>query len=217
MFNRGSFGVCLLLPLLFINVPAQSRATVLAAGARLREKPGSHSAVLAPLEKGAEITVENAFLDDEWTLVSVDDKKGWVRREKIRISMDDPWKQAVWLYMGRTPETNGFVVRFYLNATQIIRRGDNIRFWTKMVPNNKKAYFGYVMDLQPERRPADFRFNSDLWEGDCRSKDVRLLRSILYWKSNELTKPRIARGDVDTSSNSAARAILNEACKAAER
>jgi hypothetical protein len=216
MINRKSLILFLTLPFCLANVFGQSRATVVFEGVRLREKPSSRSTVMAQIDKGAELQVKDAFLDEDWTLVAVRDKVGWIRRDRIRIRMDDPWKHAAWLYMGRTPETNGFIVRFYLNATQIIRRGNDIRFWTKMVPNNKPAYFDFVMDAQPARQPADFRFNTDLWEGDCSSHDIDLVRSLFYWRNNEMTRPQISRKDVNTSSDSAARAILIEACKAAD-
>ena len=215
MINRKSLILLLTIPLCLVNVFGQSRATVVVKGAGLRAKPSAKSPVLSKFDKGAELQVKDAFLDDEWTLVTVRDKEGWIRRDRIRITMDDPWKHAVWLYMGRTPETNGFIVQFYLNATQIIRRGDDIRFWTKMVPNNRQAYFDFVMESQPDRGPDDFRFNSDLWEGDCSSHDVRLVRSLLYWRNEELSRPNISRKSVEVSSDSAAKAILVEACKTA--
>jgi hypothetical protein len=217
MINRKSFILLLILPFCLANAYGQSRATVVSESVRLRAKPHSSAAVLAQIGKGGELNVKDAFLDDNWTLVALNNQEGWVRRDRIRIKMDDPWKHSVWLYMGRTPETNGFIVRFYLNATQLVRRGNDIRFWTKMVPNNKSAYFDFVIDTQPNRKPADFKFNSDLWEGDCSSHEIKLVRSLLYWKSAEMTRPRISRKGVNASSDSAARAILVEACKTADK
>ncbi|MCO6510941.1 MAG: hypothetical protein J5I65_09115 [Aridibacter famidurans] len=217
MLNRGSLAAFTVLPLLLTTVYAQSRATVTDAGAQLLKEPSRRSALLKPLPKGTEIEVENQFLDEDWTRVSTEGTRGWVRRERIRIKMDDPWDRAVWLFIGSTPKTNGFVVRFYLNTSQIVRRGDNIRFWTKMVPDNKEAYFDFIMVREPKRKPSEFRFNSDLWEGDCSTQEISVRRSLLYWNSNEVTRPNMKKGDGETSGNSAARVILEEACRTADR
>ncbi|HUF05746.1 MAG TPA: hypothetical protein VMM38_16410 [Aridibacter sp.] len=217
MFNRGSLAAFAVLPLLLTAAYAQSRATVTGAGARLLKEPSPRSALLKPLPKGTEIDVENRYLDENWTRVSTGGTRGWVRRERIRIKMDDPWDSAVWLFIGSSPKTSGFVVRFYLNTSQIVRRNDNIRFWTKMVPDNQKAYFKFIMEREPDREPSEFRFNSDLWEGNCSTREIRVRRSLLYWQTDEVTRPKIKRGDGKTSGDSAARVILKEACRSANR
>lgn len=217
MLNRRSLAVCAFLPVLAITYFAQSQATVTDAGARLFKEPNPGAPLLKPLPSGTEIDIDNAFLDRHWTRVSAGGLHGWVRREKIRIKMDDPWKQAVWLYIGRTPETNGFTVRFYLNTSQIVRNKDNIRFWTKMVPDNKEPYFDFIMENEPKHKPADFRYNSELWEGDCDSDELFVIRSLFYWKSGEVTRPNVNRGSAETSANTAAKVILREACDSADR
>ncbi|REJ75607.1 MAG: hypothetical protein DWQ47_09050 [Acidobacteria bacterium] len=212
----GSLAV-LLFPFLAIGITAQTTATVQDVEAKLLREPNSGSALLKPLPRGSQITVENAYLDRKWTRVSSGETEGWVRRERIRIKMDDPWKQAAWLFIGSTPKTQDFVVRFYLNTSQIVRYKDNIRFWTRMVPDNKKAYFKFIMDRAPKKKAEDFKFNSELWEGDCDTKELNVVKSLFYWRSNEITRPKVKDADVSTSSNSAARAILEEACTAANR
>lgn len=186
-------------------------------GTRLLKEPTPRSSLLKSLDAGAKVDVRDAFLDRHWTKVSSNDTQGWVRRERIRITMDDPWTHAVWLFIGSTPKTNGFIARFYLNTSQIIRVGDNIRFWTKTVPDNRKAYFKFIMDVGPARKPSDFKYNSDLWEGDCESDEIRARRSLLYWRAGDITRPKVTKEDKSTRSNSAARVILREACKAARR
>ena len=198
-------------------VIAQTRATVRSSGTRLLRSPGNGADILRQLPEGQEIVVEDLFSDKEWTRVSVGKSEGWVRRKRIRVKMDDPWRSAAWLLIGSTPKTNGFIVRIYLNTSQVVSYGDNVRFWTKMVPDNRKAYFAYIMDKLPSRKPSDFRFNSELWEGDCRSGDLKLIRSLLYWRSSIVTRPNIARDDGKTSKNTAAKVILEEACRSARR
>ncbi len=200
-----------------VSAMCQSQAIVTTVDAKLRTAPDGKAAIVKSLPKGVPLEVSNLLLDEDWTSVSSDGKSGWVRRKKIRILMDDPYSNSTWLFMGRSPKTEGFIITFYLNTTQIIRKGDNIRFWTRMVPDNPAAYFKYVMSRAPKKKPSEFKFNVDLWEGDCSSEDIDLLRSLFYWKSSEITRPGIAEGEVDTSSNSAARAILVEACRVAER
>lgn len=196
---------------------AQSRAVVTSANANVRKSPSGRSQVIGSMQKGAPLAVLNADLDDDWTKVRIGGDTGWVRRSRIRVLMDDPYKNSAWLFMGRSPKTEGFIISFYLNTSQIIRKADEVRFWTRMVPDNKPAYFRFVMDRAPKKKPADFRFNMDLWEGNCSSGEVGLLRSLFQWRSNEITRPVISDDEVDAGSDSAAKAILHEACKAAQR
>ncbi len=217
MSSRRSLAVLSLLMALSFQAAAQTRATVRSEGTRLLKEPTQRSSLLKSLDAGAQLDVEDAFLDKHWTKVNSNNTHGWVRRENIWIAMDDPWKNAVWLFIGSTPKLNGFVARFYLNTSQIIRLGDNIRFWTKTIPDNRKAYFKFIMDIAPARKPSEFRFNSDLWEGDCESDEIRVRRSLLYWRTGDVTRPNVNVEDDSTRSDSAARVILREACKAALR
>lgn len=196
---------------------AQSKAVVTSSDTNVRESPDGHSRVIGLIQEGAPLAVLDPYLDEDWTKIRMGKQTGWVRRSKIRLLMDDPYKDSAWLLMGRSPKTEGFIISFYLNTSQIIRKADDVRFWTKMVPDNKPAYFRFVMDRAPKKKPADFRFNMDLWEGNCSSGDIGLLRSLFLWRSNEITRPAISDDEVVNGSDSAAKAILYEACKAAER
>lgn len=217
MLGRGVLAAIAVFVALGSSTNGQSIATVRNQGARLVKSPDSNALVVKALSAGQELEVKDLFLDRDWTKVSVNGEEGWVRRKRIKVKMDDPWKSAAWLMIGRTPKSNGFTVRLYLNTTQIIRYENSVRFWTRMVPDNKKAYFAVVMDRPPSKKPSDFRYSSELWEGDCRTGDLALVRSLLYWKSSGVTRPNIAHDDVEARKNTAARVILEEACKAAKR
>lgn len=217
MPTRGTLAALIFVQLFSAGLHAQSRATVRSSGTGLLRSPRSGADVLKRLPEGAEVEVEDLYTDREWTRVAVGENHGWVRRKRIRVKMDDPWRSAAWLFIGSTPKTNGFIVRFYLNTSQIVKYGDNVRFWTKMVPDKKKAYFSFVMDAPPSRKPDDFRFNSELWEGDCKSGDLRLVRSLLYWKAEQITRPQISRDDGKAGKNTAGKIILEEACRSALR
>lgn len=217
MPTRGTLAALIFLQLFSAFLSAQSRATVRDSGAGLLRSPRIGSDVLKRLPEGVEVEVEDLYTDREWTRVTVGENHGWVQRKTIKVRMDDPWRSAAWLFIGSTPKTNGFIVRFYLNTSQIVKYGENVRFWTKMVPDKKKAYFNFVMETPPSRKPEDFRFNSELWEGDCKSGDLRLIRSILYWKASEVTRPQISRDDRKAEKNTAAKVILQEACRSALR
>ena len=86
-----------------------------------------------------------------------------------------------------------------------------------MVPNNNEPYIDFIMEKEPKRNPSQFKFNSDLWEGNCSSRELKVKRSLFYWNTKEVTAPKVSSDDTNTSSNSAARAILEEACHAARR
>ncbi len=192
---------------------AQSKATVTTADTKLLKDPVRGSALLKSLDIGDELKVEDTFLDEQWAKVRTANGEGWVPRNSILVRMDDPWEHAIWLFIGASARTNGFVARFYLNTSQIVRRGDDIKFWTRTVTDNKKAYFQFLMDVPPKRTPEEFRFNADLWDGNCDSEEIRVVRSLLFWHPEEVTRPRVERGEKKTANNSAAKLILEEACR----
>lgn len=193
---------------------AQSRAVVTGERAELRNRPDARKGRVAfTVRKGASLRVDRKKHRKGWRYVTHKNKKGWVRTERIRLLVDEPKRRATWLFIGRSPRMNGFSVAYYLNATQLVRNGKTVSFWSKMVPSNRKPYLETFMARQPKRKAADFDYNVDQWEGDCKTKRVRVVKSLLYWKNGRVENARVSKGKTDVSGNSAARSILREACK----
>ncbi len=175
---------------------AQSKAVVTSKNAVVRNKPSSKGKVKFTVKKNARLKVNRKKYKKGWRYVSVNKKEGWVKSGNIKVLVDEPQKRAVWLFMGRSAKINGFSVAYYLNATQIARNGNTINFWTKMVPSNRKAYLDKVMSYKPKKKPVNFDYNVDQWEGNCSTKRVRPVQSRLYWKNGEIQKVRTKKGEL---------------------
>jgi hypothetical protein len=196
-----------------LSVAAQSKALVTETTASLREKPGTDGKIKLTIKKDAELKILKKQKRKGWRYVSVKKQEGWVRADRIRVLVDDPQRSAVWLFIGRSVETNGFRVAYYLNITQMVRNEETVNFWTKMVPTNNEAYLETLMSRKPKKKPVNFNYNLDQWEGDCETKKIRLVKSLLYWKNGQVDNFKPAGSKPDMSDNTAARSILEEACK----
>lgn len=216
MFGKTIF-LTLILLFAYVNLFSQTRATVLSEGAAIRAKPSGGGKIIATLKKGAKLKVDSDKQKKNWYFVSGRGKKGWIKNKKVRVEIDEPGENAAWLYIGKSRSKNSFSVRFYLNASQVVRNGNSIKFWTKIVPNNKKAYISSYFSAAPKENPKNFEYNADLWEGNCSTKTLRPVRSLVYWK-NRVTKKSVNKGlRIKRDGNSVANVILSEACKASRR
>lgn len=214
---RIIFLMLLLIPFLFITSPAQNKAAVKGANVVIRDKPHSDGKIIFRVEKGDILKIEPGKQKKDWQFVSVNKRKGWVRFDKIEIVMENPTKKTVWLYIGNSEKVNNFSVRYYLSAAQIARHGNRLYFWTKMTANNKKSYLNYLLGGKIKTNAADFLFNADLWEGNCSLREIRIIKSTIYWKNGTKTRYKLPVSKVNASGNSAARSILIQACKASRR
>lgn len=196
---------------------SQSRATVTSGTAAVREKPSSRSKIILTLKKGSALKILPRKRKKNWEFVEVNKRKGWVPSGKIEIIMENPTRKTIWLYIGNSQKTNDFSVRYYLAAASIVPRGDRIYFWTKMTANNKKAYLKYLLGKNHKKDAADFLYNADLWEGDCAMREIFVKKGMIYWRNGKTTRYRLSVSKVNASGNSAARSILQQACRASRR
>ncbi len=208
----------LLLLFAFVDGFSQTKATVSSdGGAAIRAKPSSKGKIISMLKRGAKLKLDPDKAKKGWYFVSGKNKQGWIRSKKVLVEIDDPGKGSVWLYIGRSKSRKDFSVRFYLNAAQVVRNGNAIKFWTKIVPSNKSAYMSSYFSAAPKENPGNFKYNADLWEGNCSTKKLRPVRSLVYWK-NRVSQKQVNKGlRIKRGENSVARVILDEACKASRR
>ncbi|MEZ5429313.1 MAG: SH3 domain-containing protein [Pyrinomonadaceae bacterium] len=207
--------ICLVFSLLVLVLTgfAQSRAIVTSQTANLRAKPDSNGEVLTTFEQGAELEIDSSRRKNGFFYAASRKIKGWVSGEKIDIKIKEPGRNTVWLFIGRTQRINDFSVSYFLNVTQLIRNGNRIKFWTKAEPDNKKPYLARFMNFKTEKDSADFQYNADLWEGDCGTKKIRSVRSLLFWRGGTVNRFVLSNKKAKTVSGSVGQTVLGEACK----
>lgn len=212
MSVKPIFSILLFFGLSF-TIFAQKNAIVINEKTNLREKPSSKAKIVYTVDKGSKLEIEASEVKDDWYYVSIKKKKGWVRAKNINVLIQEPNRNSVWLYIGRSQRVFDFSVAYFLNVTQLVRHGNEIKYWIKMVPDKKKNYLSKVLGFKSKRRAENFRFNTDLWGGNCSNKDITATKSLFHWKNNITTIYRIPTKNINLKSNSAARHILKEACK----
>ncbi len=191
---------------------AQSKAIVTSANAFLRSKPGKSGDVRFKARKNSRLSINTKKDKKGWRFVSVNNKKGWVDTDEIKILVDVPQKRSVWLMIGKSAEANGFSLSYLLNITHLVRNGNNINFWIKIIPSNNRAYLKFLKH-KTKQRPVNLNYNMNLMEGNCSTKKVKFTQVKLYWKNGRVENGNIAKSEMKADGNSAAKTLLFEACK----
>lgn len=214
MLKKAVFLVIIFIIGINSSVYSQSKALVQSANAFLRVSPSKNGKVKFTIKKNTKLEINTKKNKKGWRFVSLNkNKNGWVDTDQIKILVDEPKRKSTWLMIGKSAKTNGFSVRYYLNLSHIVRNDRTVNFWTKMVPSNTKPYLSFLVTGKVRRNPSNFDYNVDLWEGNCSTKKVEIMKSLLHWKNGQVENRKISKSEIKASGNSAAKTILLEACK----
>lgn len=210
------FSITVLTIFFAASTVAQSKAIVTNSNASLRSKPSSKGSVKFKVKKNSLVNINKKKSRKGWRFVSIKNKTGWIDTDDLRILLDDSQRRAVWLEIGRSPEAKGFSLRYYLNASQIVRNGNSVHFWIKIIPSNSRAYLKFLKH-RTAKRAADFNHNLNLMQGNCSSKRLKITKLKLYWTRGRIENARIAKPDMKAADGTAAKILLSEACKIGKR